>query len=30
MAERKFAYEHAEETIIVGGGMDEMDTVVHE
>ena len=31
MAERKFAYENAEESIVVGGGMDEMeDTVVHE
>jgi nuclear polyadenylated RNA-binding protein NAB2 len=30
-AERRFAYENAEESIMVGGGMDEMDeTVVHE
>jgi len=30
MAERKFAYENAEESIVVGGGMDELETVVHE
>jgi hypothetical protein len=31
MADRKFAYDEAEESITVGGSMDDMsDTVVHE
>jgi len=31
MADRKFAYDEAQESITVGGGMDDMiDTVVHE
>jgi len=28
--ERKFAYETAEERIMVGGGMDEDDTAINE